>query len=169
MAANMQTMSASPSLYLETTIPSYLCSRPSPNSLIAGQQAATHRWWQTRRRFFHLYISQFVVNEAGMGETNFAAKRLQILNPIEKLRITPEVDLFARRILSRRLLPEKAAVDAFHIATAAVHGIHFMLTWNCAHINNAEIIPDIEGFAAASGYALPVICTPLELMGVSET
>jgi len=98
-----------------------------------------------------------------------AARRLQILRPIEKLHVTIEVDDFARRILTTHLLPSKAAVDAFHIATATVHGMHFLLTWNCAHINNGEIIPGIERLAAGEGYALPVICTPLELMGVSET
>ena len=58
--------------------------------------------------------------------------------------------------------------DVFHIATAAVYEMHFLLTWNCTHINNAEIIPDIERLVSAKGYRLPVICTPLELMGVSD-
>ena len=160
-------MNALPSLYVETTIPSYLCARPSQDPLIAGQQAATKRWWHSRRRFFVLYISQFVENEARVGDAQIAAKRLQILRPIEKLHVTAEVDDFARQILTTQILPARAAVDAFHIATAAVHGMHFMLTWNCAHINNAEIIPGIERLAADRGYALPVICTPLELMGVS--
>ncbi len=46
--------------------------------------------------------------------------------------------------------------------------MHFLPTWNCAHINNREIIPGIERLAAAEKYALPVICTPLELMGTSQ-
>jgi hypothetical protein len=82
--------------------------------------------------------------------------------------LTLEVDGFARRILAGHLLPPKAAVDAFHIATATAHGLHFLLTWNCAHINNGEIIPGIGRLASAEGYALPVICTSLELMGISE-
>jgi hypothetical protein len=116
-----------------------------------------------------LFTSQFVQNEATLGEAKIAAKRLQILRPIQKLHITIQVDDLARRILTTHLLPAKAAVDAFHIATATIHGMHFLLTWNCAHINNGEIIPDIERLAADEGYVLPVICTPLELMGVSET
>jgi hypothetical protein len=118
--------------------------------------------------FRELFISQFVQNEASLGETMIAAKRLQILRPIHKLHITIQIDEFARRILTTHLLPAKAAVDAFHIATATVHGMHFLLTWNCVHINNGEIIPGIERLAADEGYTLPVICTPLELMGVSE-
>jgi hypothetical protein len=157
-----------PSLYIETTIPSYLANRPSRDPLVAGQQAATKTWWRLRRGFFLLFTSQFVVNEAALGEAKMAAKRLQILRSIEKLHVTLEVDKLARRILKEGLLPAKAAVDTFHIATATVHGMHFLLTWNCTHINNGEIIPGVERLAAASGYTLPVICTPLELMGISE-
>jgi predicted nucleic acid-binding protein len=155
-----------PGLYVETTIPSYLAARPSRDALIAGQQAATNIWWRKRRRAFELFTSQFVLNEAIQGEPRIAARRLQILRPIEKLHVTPEVDEFARRILTAHLLPAKAAVDAFHIATATVHGVHFLLTWNCAHINNGEIIPGVGRLAEAEGYLLPVICTPLELMGI---
>jgi hypothetical protein len=156
-----------PGLYIETTIPSYLSGRTSRDPLIAGQQAATKTWWRRRRSSFALFTSQFVLNEAAMGEGKMAAKRLEILQSIEKLRVTLEVDDLARRILKERLLPAKAAVDAFHIATATVHGMHFLLTWNCTHINNSEIIPGVERLAAARGYTLPVICTPLELMGIS--
>jgi hypothetical protein len=155
-----------PALYVETTIPSYLAARPSRDPLIAGQQAAPKTWWRLRRRSFELFASQFVLNEVALGEAKIAAKRLQILRPIEKLHITPEVDDFARRILAAHLLPARAAVDAFHIATATVHAMHFFLTWNCTHINNGEIIPGVERLASAEGYVLPVICTPLELMGV---
>jgi predicted nucleic acid-binding protein len=160
-------VNAKPGLYVETTIPSYLAARPSRDPLISGQQAATKTWWRLRRHSFELFTSQFVWNEAAQGEAKIAAKRLQILRSIEKLHVTLEVDDFARRILTAHLLPATAAVDAFHTATATVHGLHFLLTWNCAHINNGEIIPGVGRLASSEGYALPVICTPLELMGIS--
>ena len=157
-----------PTLYLETTIPSFLTGRTSRDNLIAGQQAATKTWWRLRRKHFELFTSQFVVNEAAQGDTKMAAKRLQLLQPVQKLPVPLEADELARRILEKHLLPPKAAVDAFHIATATVHGIHFLLTWNCIHINNREIIPGVERLCSQAGYPLPVICTPLELMGTSD-
>jgi hypothetical protein len=157
-----------PTLYLETTIPSLLTGRTSRDHLTAGQQAATKKWWRLRRKNFDLFTSQFVVNEAAHGDTKMAAKRLQLLQPIRRLPVTIEADELARRILEKHLLPPKAAVDAFHIATATVHGTHFLLTWNCIHINNREIIPEVERLCSQAGYPLPVICTPLELMGTSE-
>ena len=63
-------------------------------------------------------------------------------------------------------LPPKAVTDAAHIAIAAVHGMHFLLTWNCTHIANAEMSVAIENACRERGFTCPVICTPEELMGV---
>ena len=70
----------------------------------------------------------------------------------------------ARAILATRLLPAKAAVDAAHIAVAAVHRMDFLLTWNCRHIANAVIVDKVRATCLAEGHAAPVICTPFELM-----
>lgn len=157
-----------PRLYLETTIPSYLTARPTRDPLMAGQLLATKKWWQFRRDDFELFISNTVWSEAVQGDKLAAARRLQILASIERLKNTPEVEVLAEKIMKQHLLPTKAAVDVVHIATATVHEMHFLLTWNCTHINNREIIPGLERVCADNGYRLPVICTPLELMGVSD-
>jgi hypothetical protein len=157
-----------PRLYLETTIPSYLTARPTRDPLMAGQLLATKKWWQFRRDDFELFISNTVWSEAVQDDKLAAARRLQILASIERLKNTPEVEALAEKIMKQHLLPTKAAFDVVHIATATVHGMHFLLTWNCTHINNREIIPGMERVCADNGYRLPVICTPLELMGVSD-
>ena len=157
-----------PKLYLETTIPSYLTARPTRDPLMAGQLIATKKWWRLRRNDFELFISNLVWNEASRGDPTAAARRLEILAPLPRLTVTPEVDALAASIFKQHLLPAKAADDIFHIATAAVAEMHFLLTWNCTHISNREIIPGIERVCLDNGYRLPVICTPLELMGVSD-
>jgi hypothetical protein len=45
------------------------------------------------------------------------------------------------------------------------HGVHFLLTWNCAHIANAETIEEIQEICAENTFQCPVICTPEELLG----
>ena len=72
--------------------------------------------------------------------------------------------MVAARLLSGAALPEKAQADALHIAVAAVHGMDYLLTWNCKHIANAAMRPRIEAICRLAGYEPPVICTPLELM-----
>jgi len=63
------------------------------------------------------------------------------------------------------VLPAIAAVDALHIATATVYGCDYLLTWNCRHIANAEMIRSVRKVVIRHGFDLPLICTPEELMG----
>jgi predicted nucleic acid-binding protein len=128
-----------PRLYLETTIPSYLTSRPSRDLIIAGHQQITREWWETRRDSFQVYISQLVIDEAGAGDRAAARARLNVLENLPRLDITPEVAELATSILASGKIPRKAVTDAAHIAIAAVHGMDFLVTWNCAHIANATI------------------------------
>lgn len=158
-----------PTLYLETTIPSYLTARPSRDPLMSGQITATKQWWRMRRRDFELFVSQLVLDEAARGDTKAAARRIRILAGLPRWQVTLEVDRLAEAILQRHLLPPNAAMDAFHIATATVHGAHFLLTWNCVHINNREMLPQVERLCRERDHEFPVVCTPLELMGVSTT
>jgi hypothetical protein len=55
-------------------------------------------------------------------------------------------------------------VDAFHVAVATVHGMDYLLSWNCKHIANATLRSRIEAICRAAGYEPPVICMPLELV-----
>ena len=127
-------------LYLETTIPSYLTSRPSRDLIIASHQQITREWWEKRRDTFHLYSSQLVVDEASAGDPVAARERLKVVQDLPLLDIPPEVAELASGILASGRVPRKAATDAAHIAiAAAVHGMDFLVAWNCAYIANAAI------------------------------
>lgn len=152
-------------VYLETTIPSYLTAWPSRDLIIAGHQQITKEWWRTRRSEFELYISQLVVDEAGAGDAEAAKERMAILGPLPLLDISEAVLQLASAILQTGVIPAKAARDAAHIAVTAVHSIDFLLTWNCAHIANAQIIKQVQAICEQHGFPCPVICTPEELMG----
>lgn len=153
-------------VYLETTIPSYLTSWPSRDLIVASHQQLTKDWWRTRRNEFELCISQFVLDEACAGDMEAAQERMAILDPLPLLDISDAVAKLASAILQSGVIPPKAARDAAHIAVSAVHGIDFLLTWNCAHIANAQIIKKLQAICAHHGFPCPVICTPEELMGI---
>jgi predicted nucleic acid-binding protein len=156
-----------PKLYLETTIPSYLAARPTRDPLMAGQLLATKKWWSLRRNDFELFISQLVLDEAARGDAVAAKRRLAIIADLPMLPITSEVIDLAGEIQAAHLLPPVANDDVLHIATATVNEAHFLLTWNCRHINNGEILPAVQKMCVGLGYKFPVVCTPLELMGIS--
>lgn len=152
-------------VYIETTIASYLTSRPSRDVVVAGHQQTTHEWWDTRRHLYELCVSEVVLEEAALGDPQAAQDRPNLLNDLSLLRIAPEAPLLAEALLQAAALPEKAGHDALHIAVSALNGIPYMLTWNCRHLANATMRPIIESVCAAHGFKAPIICTPEQLLG----
>lgn len=154
-----------PRAYIETSIISYLTARPSRDLIVAGHQQITHEWWQLRQPFFQLFASELVLSEAAQGDPAAARARVAVLAGVATLETRPEALELAQRLLQRGPLPQKAAADALHIGIAAVHGVEYLLTWNCKHIANAETRPQIERICRAAGYEPPVLCTPEQLLG----
>ena len=153
------------SVYIETTIPSYLTSWPARNLIAAAHQAITREWWSLRRDRFHLFVSQLVITEASSGDPAAAQLRLDALAGIPLLPFTDSVEWIAGELARLGLVPSNAAADAFHVAFASVHAVDYLLTWNCRHIANAERLPAIEKFLRDNGFSVPNVCTPEELMG----
>ena len=153
------------SVYIETTIPSYLTAWRSPELSEAAKQQTTRQWWDKRRQDFDLFISDAVLLEASGGDADAAQRRLELLDGIPVLSPQPETDEIALSLIDRLALPDRAIADAAHIAVCIVHGIDYLLTWNCTHIANATYQPIINDVCDAFGYSMPVICTPDQLMG----
>ena len=153
-----------PRLYLETTIPSYLTGRPSRDVRLAADQLATHEWWDECRHDYELFTSQTVLDEARRGDPTFAAARRAQLAGVTLLSNLAEAAELAKRLLRDQIIPAVATDDATHIALAAAHGMEYLLTWNCKHINNHKIRSRIERACAVAGMLCPDICTPTELM-----
>jgi hypothetical protein len=154
-----------PKIYLETTIVSYLTAKPSRDLIVAAHQQITQEWWESRLQNFDIFISELVVREAGAGDKTAAQKRLEALEDILLLELNEEVLYLANELVQGGPIPESAKEDAFHIALATVHGMDYILTWNCRHIANAEMRTGVASICISQGYEAPVICTPEELMG----
>jgi len=154
-----------PAVYLETSVVSYLAAIPSRDLLTAAHQQVTHFWWRTRRSSFELFVSQLVLDECAAGDPEAAERRTAVLANLPLLDIDPEATDLARHLALTVPLPARTAADALHIAAAVRHGIDYLLTWNCAHIANAELRPRIDQACIARGYAPTILCTPEELIG----
>lgn len=154
-----------PTIYLETTIVSYLVARPSRDLVTAAQQQLTREWWDEARGRFDVFVSQAVIREASAGDPEMAARRLAALAGIESLEITHEALAIAAALLRAGAVPAKAADDALHIGTAAYHRTDYLLTWNVRHIANVQARRAVTNVCLAYGYELPIICNPGDLMG----
>lgn len=155
-------MSTKPKAYIETSVVSYLTAWPSRDLVRAAHQQVTRDWW-AERETFDLFASQFVLDEAAAGDVDAATSRLAALEEVVLLEVTEDAIILAQSLVAGGGLPANARVDALHVATAAVHGMDYLLTWNCKHIANASLRGRIEDLCRAAGVEPPTICTPLEL------
>jgi predicted nucleic acid-binding protein len=152
-------------VYIETSVISYLVARPSQNLLTAAWQDVTHKWWDSRRLQFELFTSELVLAETSRGDPDAAGRRNEKIRNIPDLAVTDSAVALAKKLVDAGALPKEATDDAMHLSVAAVHGIDYLLTWNCRHLDNAEMKPLMRSVCAVAGYRCPEICTPQELMG----
>lgn len=152
------------SVYIETSVVSYLAARPSGDLMIAACQQITTRWWDLSRKSYDIVTSDLVVVESSQGDDQTAQRRLNLLRGIRAIEVSEETWRLAETLLGKGAMPKKAQADALHIAVAAMHDITYLLTWNCRHINNPATKPHIREICRTQGYACPEICTPFEIM-----
>lgn len=154
---------ATPRVYIETTIVSYLTAWPSRDIQRLAHQSITADWWRTDRHDYELFISQVVTDESAKGDKEAADARLNALAGIPSLPIDGPTFALAEQLIKVLQFPKKAELDGYHIALSATHGMDFLLTWNCTHIANARMNKTMRQVCLAAGYEPPVICTPEEL------
>jgi hypothetical protein len=123
-----------PTLYLETTIVSYLTARLSRDATKARRQLLTRLWWQEHRARHVSYISDLVRDEARRGDPDAARCRLDVLSAFSRVHSSAQSHELAVQILATCKLPERSYSDAHHVAMAALHRLEVLLTWNCAHL-----------------------------------
>jgi hypothetical protein len=157
-----------PSLYIETTVPSYYVSRDSRDVVVLAHQQITRVWWETRLSAFRAYISPAVLAKAREEDPEQARRRTEILTQFQVLEASEAVEKLAARYVAEFRLRGNALRDAAHLAFACVYEMDFLVTWNCAHIANGEIIKRLMLFNTGAGIATPTICTPEELLGVEQ-
>jgi len=155
------------SLYIETSVVSYYSSRPSRDIIVLAHQEITRQWWPRAIKNFNIFVSEIVIREASMGDKEAAKKRLDDIKNFRILDLTEEVERIAQVYFDELKLPRKAFGDAVHLAVACVYHMDYLVTWNCTHLANGQIIKRLSDINTSYQLKTSVICTPEELMEVS--
>ncbi len=164
----MPSNTMNPMVYIESSVISYLVSRPNRDVVIAGRQAISHDWWKNHRQRFELRVSALVEEEISRGDSLAAQRRLALIEDIPSLAISDEATNLAELLLTQGAVPDGSKEDALHIGIAAAQGADYLLTWNFKHINNAEMKSAITKVVESCGLVCPQICSPEELGGPSN-
>ena len=159
---------ARPLVYLETSFISYLTARVSADPKRALDQAATRRWWEEESAKCLLCVSNIVIDEASKGDALQVAARMEIIAGLEVLPTSTEAERLANRLIAVHAIPTQYKADALHVGIAAVSGAKFLLTWNCRHIANHEILPLTMETVTLAGYRCPWIETPAHFLESSH-
>lgn len=154
-----------PTLYLETTIPSYLLATRSRDVVSLARQEITRAWWQHARGRFSVLVSDAVLEEAQRGDSRAARVRRDFLAQFPVLEATPDVERLTGLYFRERIVPSEKATDAAHLAFASVYRVQFLCTWNFKHLANAFALRRLRALNEKYGFFTPHVCTPEELLG----
>ena len=150
-------------VYVETSVISYLAARPSDNAVNAARQYFSYQLWQ-RRDKLGLLVSDAVMAEAVIGNTEAVANRLVFCNALALLTLPQNTVVLASELVRKKAVPEKAFTDAVHIAIASLHEVDLIASWNIRHIAGAIARRKIESVLADLGEFVPTIATPEEIL-----
>ncbi len=154
-------------VYIETTIPSfYYTLRTDIESL--ARQSWTRKWWDQYADQFILISSTAVIEELRKGIGEKTQERIDLVENLEILTVTTEVNQVAEIYIDRLIMPRGLFGDAHHVALASCYNVDVLLTWNCKHIANLDKTYRIRQVNRELGLPTPELATPLNYFGVDD-
>ena len=151
------------SMYIETTIPSYVTAKASRDLITAHRQAVTRLFWENERQKYDLYISQFVIDECSRGDPEAAKRRLELIKDITVIPENDAIEELAEIYFGFLDIPERAKADCFHLAVCVNARVQYLLSWNCSHIGMISYAKVYE-YNQKQGLWTPEFFTPEVLM-----
>ena len=100
-------------IYIETTIVSYLVAKPSRDLILAAHQKITQEWWREERENYRCVTSEEVLREVSLGDPAMSRRRVETLAEIAVLAAEVARE-FGRRSLGR------AACGGGHVASGGL-------------------------------------------------
>ena len=158
---------APPSIYVETSIPSFYFETRREAAMQARREW-TRQWWAQAHERDRLFTSGAVLEELGRGEYPSQADCLALVQDLPMLPVEPAVAEVVDAYLRHKLMPADPTGDALHLALASYHKCDFLVTWNCTHLANANKFGHIRVVNNLLGLYVPALVTPLELLGESD-
>jgi predicted nucleic acid-binding protein len=149
-------------VYIETTIPSFYHETRQEPEMVARRQW-TRRWWDQCASSYDLVTSEGVVAELQEGEYETQSAAVALVADLPRLEVVDDIADIIDVYLANHLMPKERLGDALHLALASYHKCDFLLTWNCAHLANANKFEHIRIINTRLGLFVPALVTPMEL------
>ncbi len=144
-------------IYLDTTVPSYLFDE---RETIRSDIEVTQRWWRERRTNFIVWISQATIAELEAGRHPHKSQILTAIKDLLVLRRDEKIIEIAQVYVENSLMPQG---DAIHLAYASVYQLDYLLTWDRKHLANENKRQHIDKINARLRLSGPEIIRPWAL------
>lgn len=145
-----------PTVYIETTVPSYYFETRRTAREIAWR-ATTRRWWDDHRSGYRVLTSEFVLRELALAPAGKRAASLALLQEVEILSAPPRLEEVIEAYVANKLMPGDALGDAAHLVMCSLHAVDFLLTWNCRHLANANKFQHLRVVNRRLGLPVPIL------------
>jgi len=156
-----------PSVYIESTIPSFYFETRTAR-IVQTWRDFTRQWWDKHRHNYRLVTSRFVLQELAETPSPKSTHCLDLIKEAEILNEPPGLRRVIQYYMANMVMPRDAMGDTAHLAMASMHGLDFLVTWNCRHLANANKARHISTVNARLGLTTPVITTPVMLLPEAE-
>ena len=150
-------------VYIETTIPSFYYETRTETEMVAMREW-TQNWWDNQQHHYDLVTSIPVIEELENGDHPSKQATLELISKLPILPIHEEIEEVVEEYVTHYIMPNEPKGDALHLALASYHHCHFLLTWNCAHLANANKFEHIRHINTMLGLYVPILTTPYELL-----
>jgi predicted nucleic acid-binding protein len=154
-----------PTVYVETTIPSYYHDH---RRALAADIARTREWWDAERHLYECFASAIVSDELNEGEYPNKQSCLELIADIPRLEVTREVLEIAEVYWEHKLMPRLPVRDALHLAIASYYQVQVLLTWNCRHLANVNKTQHLTRVNRLLNLPVPQLVTPVQLQRPEE-
>jgi hypothetical protein len=155
-----------PTIYLETTIFNFPFTDDAPQ-----YKADTLRLFEEIRvGKFKPFTSEYVLDELEAADDLLREKRLQLIKDyrIEVIPASDEAKSLAASYMKAGIIPPAYGTDGFHIASATVKGLDFIVSLNFRHIVKRKTIEKVELINFQEGYKRIGIYSPAEVIDHDE-
>lgn len=128
----------------------------------------THDWWERALERWDLAISALVIEEAARGDPTAAGHRTQALRDLPLLPIGTHARDLASTLVQVGIVPASEPEDALHVAIATVARMHYLVTWNFAHLAGPDAKQRLLDGLRTLGHRPPLLITPEELLEIAR-
>ena len=123
-----------PRIYIETTVISYLSSRPARDLRSAARQEWTQDFWLWATEPTDLFTSELTRIEAGRGDSEAAAKRLAYADVCTVIEETEAARKLSKQLIEHKAIPSTEPEDALHFVIATLAKMDYVASWNFSHL-----------------------------------